>query len=85
MFRSKVVSPPTAQDAEIQAAPNTVEAGLPDEGHPEKLHDAVPSPDVQLGVQKIEAVTLAWSKASLAALLVKYATSLFLYDLIRRR
>lgn len=76
IFRSKVVSPPGAQDAEIQTAPSTVAGGIPDDVHPEKLHDAVPSPDVQLGVQKIEAVTLAWTKASLAALLIKYVSGL---------
>lgn len=36
------------------------------------LDDAVPNRDTQLGVQKIEAVTLAWSKKWLAALLIKY-------------
>ncbi|KAI6082326.1 putative transporter [Hypoxylon rubiginosum] len=34
------------------------------------LDDAVPNRDTQLGVQKIEAVTLAWSKKWLAALLI---------------
>jgi hypothetical protein len=34
--------------------------------------EAVPAGDAQHGIQKIEAVTLTWSKKSLAALLVKY-------------
>ena len=38
---------------------------------------AVPSQDAQLGVQKIEAVTLAWTKKSLAGLLVKYGILFF--------
>ena len=33
--------------------------------------DAVPDQDAQLGVQKIEAITLSWSKLGLIALLVK--------------
>lgn len=33
--------------------------------------DEVPGYDAQRGVQKIEATTLAWSKWSLAALLIK--------------
>jgi hypothetical protein len=36
---------------------------------PEK---AIPASDAQHGIQKIEAVTLTWSKKSLAALLAKY-------------
>jgi hypothetical protein len=34
--------------------------------------EAVPAGDAQHGIQKIEAVTLTWSKKSLAALLIKY-------------
>ena len=47
-------------------------------GEPEDLKpfpDAIPDLDAQHGIQKIEAVTLSWSKASLAALLIKYAIS----------
>lgn len=42
---------------------------------PEDLKDfpnEVPDFEAQHGVQKIEAVTLSWTKASLAALLIKY-------------
>lgn len=64
-------------DAEMQTtaaatAPRQEEiTAIPDEEHPEKVRDAVPDPDAQLGVRKIEAVTLAWTKKWLAALLIK--------------
>jgi hypothetical protein len=53
------------------------EKGSATEAHvePEDLKpfpDSVPDLDAQHGIQKIEAVTLSWSKASLAALLIKY-------------
>lgn len=35
-----------------------------------------PTHDAQLGVQKIEAITLAWTKKSLAALLIMYVSCL---------
>lgn len=68
----------TVSESEIEAARITVnpdknEAG----GDPEhdsasgKPDNAVPSEDVQVGVQKIEAVTLVWTKKSLVFLLVK--------------
>jgi hypothetical protein len=41
--------------------------------------DALPDPNAQRGVQKIEAVTSAWSKWALAALLFKYIFSLLLH------
>lgn len=41
--------------------------------------NAPPDPDAQRGVQKIEAVTSAWSKWSLVALLVKYISHVPLY------
>lgn len=50
------------------------ETGLT-EGHIDwvKVPDeVVPTADAQHGIQKIEAVTLTWSKKSLAALLIKY-------------
>ena len=52
------------------------EKGSATEAHvePEDLKpfpDSVPDLDAQHGIQKIEAVTLSWSKASLAALLIK--------------
>jgi hypothetical protein len=40
----------------------------------DKGPDAPPDPDAQRGIQKIEAVTSAWSKWSLAALLFKYVS-----------
>lgn len=62
----------TIEDTEIQVVPATTDAEGPDDTPPEKVHgDAVPSQDAQLGVQKVEAVTLAWSKRWLAALLIK--------------
>lgn len=39
---------------------------------------ALPDADAQRGVQKIEAVTAAWSKWSLAALLFKYVLCTYL-------
>lgn len=79
-------TPPSATDPEIQAATSTaqpaheMDAGLPDGMHPDKIHDAVPSPDVQLGIQKIEAVTLAWTKPWLVALLVKFVSFSMIFD-----
>ncbi|KAH6886918.1 siderophore iron transporter mirB [Thelonectria olida] len=55
-------TPPSA-DPEIQVAMDTI----PDDV--DKTNDAVPAPDAQPGVRKIEAVTLAWTRTSLAALL----------------
>lgn len=67
--------------AEIQSDSRDIEADIrptsPVGGDPEKpADDAVPAQDAQLGVQKIEAVTLSWSKLGLIALLVKYVTCL---------
>ncbi|KAK0388901.1 hypothetical protein NLU13_2478 [Sarocladium strictum] len=60
--------------SEIQAAPRDVEADLRRTsiaGDIEKpADDAVPTQTAQLGVQKIEAITLSWSKLGLIALLV---------------
>jgi hypothetical protein len=39
-------------------------------GFPEDLKDEKPAENAQSGVQKIEAVTLAWSKSSVYVLLV---------------
>lgn len=76
--RDEVVPAPT--NPEIQAVPGgevekngTVTCdNVPADGGDEK--DIVPSEDAQRGVQKIEAVTLAWTKRSLVALLVKYVS-----------
>lgn len=49
---------------------------LPVEVDPIKpTDDAVPSQDAQNGVQKMQAVTIAWSKKSLAGLLCGYVPS----------
>jgi len=62
----------TIEDTEIQVVPATTDTGDLDDTPIEKAQDdAVPSQDAQLGVQKVEAVTLAWSKRWLAALLIK--------------
>lgn len=69
-----------ADDIEIQTAPapaaaeakpdaNAITAAPEVNKTAEHINDYVPSPDAQAGVQKIEAVTLAWTKGSLAALL----------------
>jgi hypothetical protein len=51
-------------------------AGSPEEGSQVKSHEeAMPSEDAQNGVKKIEAVTLAWSKKSLAGVLILYVLS----------
>ncbi len=46
-----------------------VTADFPDDIYLQKV---TPNQDAQRGVQKIEAVTIAWSRKSLAALLIKY-------------
>lgn len=40
--------------------------------------EALPAQDAQQGIQKIEAVTLTWTKTTLALLLIKYVHCLFL-------
>ena len=51
-------------------------AGSPEEGSEVKSHqEAMPSEGAQNGVKKIEAVTLAWSKKSLAGVLILYVLS----------
>lgn len=67
-----------AQNPDTNVAMTTVtpdkEVGpdVPDDVSVHKLEATLPSQDAQPGVQKIEAVTLAWTKYSLAALLFKY-------------
>ena len=52
-------------------------AGSPEEASDLKSHeDAMPSEAAQNGVKKIEAVTLAWSKKSLAGVLILYDSTL---------
>jgi len=49
------------------------EAGSSDAfSHDKSPEDATPAEDAQLGVKKIEAVTLAWSKTALATILILY-------------
>lgn len=54
---------------------NQAEAGVADEkiGREE---DIVPDPETQRGVNRIQAVTLAWTKPSLAAALILYISFL---------
>ncbi|KAK5046119.1 hypothetical protein LTR84_008576 [Exophiala bonariae] len=69
---------PSIEDVEIQNVTNdnTTEekndaTAIDDHGDTD-LKDEIEAPtqDAQLGVQKIEAITLAWTKRSLAALLI---------------
>lgn len=60
----------TARDPEIRPAP--MEVGS-EHGDPEKI---APDHDVQRGVQQIEAVTLTWTKTSLAAILIWFVAAL---------
>jgi hypothetical protein len=64
-----VITDSQTMGKEINNAPVDSEAGRKD-------IDALPDPDAQRGVQKIEAVTSAWSKWALAALLFKYVFSI---------
>lgn len=43
--------------------------------HAKSQEDTTPTEDAQLGVKKIEAVTLAWSKTALAGVLILYVFS----------
>jgi hypothetical protein len=72
----------TATDADNKVAMSAVNPGIEaqadfaDETAPNKPDaDILPNQDAQLGVRKIEAVTLSWTKISLAALLIKYVES----------
>lgn len=56
---------PANQDREAQI--------LPDDS--KNFEDVVPTQDAQTGVQKIEAVTLTWTKKSLAGLLILYVSA----------
>lgn len=77
-------------DEEIQVATdrtasrNEAGTGLHELTLEDKDHnDAVPNREAQLGVQKIEAVTLAWTKRWLAALLIKYVPACMRTDIRR--
>ena len=72
-------APTTAEDPETQVATGTVtpnkETGVgysDDKSADNGNEELVPAADAQRGIQKIEAVTLSWTKWSLAALLFKY-------------
>ncbi|KAH6658286.1 MFS siderochrome iron transporter MirB [Truncatella angustata] len=74
-----MVEQPTIRTMADAIAPSNddIETGFPGDL---KQNDAVPDPDAQLGVRKMEAAALAWSKKSLAALLcllVPFVTSSF--------
>jgi hypothetical protein len=62
----------TAHDPEIQAVTDGADVGNSGVVGAEWLNDkdVVPTEDAQHGVQKMEAVTLAWTKKSLAAMLI---------------
>lgn len=66
---------PNNEDVEIQSGTNAIAPGEGNNDVDMELKDKIetPTPDAQLGVQKIEAITLAWTKKSLAALLIMYA------------
>ncbi|KAF7553465.1 hypothetical protein G7Z17_g3593 [Cylindrodendrum hubeiense] len=59
-----------AIDAETQVVTNDKETGPIDKVSSEDLDASMPDKDAQRGVQKIEAVTLVWTKKSLAGLLI---------------
>lgn len=62
-----------AADLEIQAAPATAGAdggAIYDDEKNAIPDELVPSKNAQLGVQKIQAVTLTWTKGYLAACLI---------------
>lgn len=72
-------APHATEDPEVQVATDTgspnngTGAGYTEDKSATKVEEElVPAQDAQRGVQKIEAVTLAWTKWSLAALLFKY-------------
>lgn len=73
---------PNFEDVEIQQVANARTAEKTDtavDANVEKdPKDEIETPthDAQLGVQKIEAITLAWTKKSLAALLIMYVSCL---------
>lgn len=69
-----------AQDADqeitnVQVTDKETGAAPADDQSIQKGPDMPVDPDAQRGVQKIEAVTSAWSKWSLAGLLFKYVCS----------
>ncbi|KAH7136301.1 major facilitator superfamily domain-containing protein [Dactylonectria macrodidyma] len=59
--------PQVAEVGETQVAPNEKEPIVAGDGHTGE--ETVPDSDAQRGVQKVQAVTLAWTKGSLIALL----------------
>jgi hypothetical protein len=81
---SNTKAPSMAQDREANIAMDTVipnkETGpdIADDVSDHKLDATLPSQDAQRGVQKIEAVTLAWTPLWLAALLFKYVSTIIM-------
>lgn len=75
----------TPADTEAQQTTTVTqdkESGHPNEILEKNIDDAEPDPGAQLGVQKIEAITLTWDKKWLAALLVKHVRPLPLEDTV---
>jgi hypothetical protein len=68
--------PSTTEDAVTQVPMSPVNANIeagtigPDDITANKTDDAVPTRDAQNGVRKMEAVTLAWTRKSLATALI---------------
>lgn len=69
----------TAEGPDVQVARDTPTSGkvtgndFPDETFPDKeANEALPDHNAQGGIQKMEAVTLVWTKTSLIFLLTKY-------------
>ena len=65
------------QTAAAAALPNpdVITRADPEDAVELEKKDQAPNPNAQIGVQKIEAVTLSWTKAGVAALLFKYVSS----------
>lgn len=72
----EIATPKRPDKAQIDSINVSNNASTPvppnDTGDTYSLKELQPTPDAQRGVQRMEAVTLAWTKTSLAALLVLY-------------
>ena len=66
---------PESQMALDSIAVNNKEGVTSDVGFPDDAK-VLPTVDAQRGVQKMEATTLAWTKKSLAAILILYVSAL---------
>ena len=67
------LDPSPAVDVEMTADKNTLNAEVAD-ADINDLKTDVPRDDVQTGVQKIQAVTLTWSRTSMLSILCLYAS-----------